>query len=134
MKLRIFYDNHCPLCVAEMRQLKALDENQQLELVALNEPEFIHRYPYIDPIKASRKLHGELNNGELLLGLDVTCTAWSLVGKHKWLKMLRWPGIRYLADGVYLLFARYRSNIAYLLTGKTSCESCSLDINQKNCS
>ena len=130
MMLRIFYDGHCPLCLAEMRQLKHHDHDNKIELINLHDEDFSKRYPYIDPSKANDILHGQsIESGELFYGLDVTCKAWSLVGKHKWLMMLRWPLVRHIADAFYLFFARYRSRISYLLTGKSRCE-CALENNQ----
>jgi len=128
MQLTIFYDSQCPLCLAEMQQLKAYDNAGRLNFVNLNTDDFSQYYPHIDQNHANRILHGQLETGEILLGLDVTYRAWSLVGKHKWLALLRWPIIRHLADGVYLLFARYRYGISYLLTGKSRCSGqCALD-------
>ena len=121
MQLAIFYDSLCPLCLAEMQQLQSHDVAGRLHFVNLNANDFELHYPHIDKQRANRILHGQLNTGEILLGLDVTCRAWSLVGKHKWLAVLRWPIIRYLADGLYLLFARYRYHISYLFTGKSRC-------------
>ncbi|MDH5426007.1 MAG: DUF393 domain-containing protein [Gammaproteobacteria bacterium] len=132
MKLRIFYDSHCPLCLAEMRQLKHHDHDDKIELVNLHDEDFTKRYPNIDPSIANDLLHGQsIESGELLYGLDVTCKAWHLVGKHKWLMMLRWPVVRYIADAFYYFFARYRSRISYLLTGKSHCE-CTLEKTQIN--
>ena len=128
MQLTIFYDSQCPLCLAEMQQLKDYDDLGRLNFVNLNTVDFSQRYPHIDPDHANRILHGQLETGEILLGLDVTYRAWSLVGKHKWLALLRWPIIRRLADGLYLLFARYRYGISYLLTGQSRCTgNCALD-------
>jgi predicted DCC family thiol-disulfide oxidoreductase YuxK len=127
MKLTLFYDSQCPLCLTEMRQLKTLDGAGHLAFADLHAPDFIERFPYIDRQKACRILHGQLDTGELLLGLDVTCLAWSLAGRHKWLALLRWPIIKPIADAAYLLFARYRYSISWLLTGKSRCKSCSLD-------
>ncbi len=127
MKLTLFYDSHCPLCVAEMCQLKACDSAGRLAFADLHAPDFIQRYPHIDKLKACRIMHGQLDSGELLLGLDVTCLAWSLAGRHEWLALLRWPIVKPIADAVYLLFARYRYPISWLLTGKSRCHSCSLD-------
>lgn len=132
MKLTLFYDSHCPLCLAEMRQLKAFDSVGQLAFADLHAPDFFERYPHIDRLKACRILHGQLDSGELLLGLDVTCLAWSLAGRHKWLTLLRWPIVKPIADAVYLLFARYRGHISWLLTGKSRCNSCSLDALEYN--
>ena len=126
MILKIYYDNHCPLCLFEMQQLKSHDHNENISLIKIHDANFSTQHPHINPLEAIRILHGQLNTGELLLGLDVTCKAWDLVGKHKWLKLLRWPVIRVLADTTYLFFARYRSTISFLLTGKKSCRSCQL--------
>jgi len=125
--LTIFYDSHCPLCMAEMAQLKDLDNQKKINFADLHAADFNQIYPYIDQSKANQILHGELLSGEILLGLDVTCKAWSLVGKHKWLAILRWPIIRIFADAIYRIFARYRNTISYLLTGKKPCKQCSLD-------
>jgi predicted DCC family thiol-disulfide oxidoreductase YuxK len=126
MRLTIFYDGGCPLCMAEMRQLQASDRDGKLVFVNLHDVDFSERYPHIDPVRADRLLHGQLESGELLHGLDVTCLAWSLVGKHKWLSVLRWPILRPLSDLAYRLFARYRHGISRLLTGRPRCTSCTL--------
>ena len=126
MTLTIFYDSLCPLCMTEMKLLESNNQYKRLKLIDLHDDNFNKQFPYINKSKAMNILHGELDNGELLLGLDVTCTAWTLVGKHKWLMILRWPIIRILADATYLFFARYRSQISHLLTGKKLCTQCSL--------
>ena len=127
MILTIFYDGQCPLCMAEMRQLKHHDRQGNILFVNLHSENLIEEYPHIDPVKANQILHGQLDSGELLLGLDVTCKAWQLVGKHTWLKILRWPVVRILSDAIYLLFARYRNKISYIVTGTAPCTSCSID-------
>lgn len=127
MTLTIFYDSQCPLCLAEMQQLKAYDNDNRIHLVSLHAEDFHLHYPHIDREKADQILHGMQDNGEMLYGLDVTCSAWTLVGKYKWLKVLRWPLVQPVADIVYLVFARYRNTISFLLTGKKRCNSCLLD-------
>lgn len=121
--LRIFYDSHCPLCMKEMQHLRASDLNQRIDLVDLHDENFSSRYPMINKDTAMGKLHGQLSSGEMIYGLDVTCVAWSVVGKYRWLKILRAPVIKPVADVFYKLFARYRSTLALLLTGKRHCTS-----------
>ncbi len=125
-ELTIFYDGRCPLCASEMKQLRQLDDAGKLYLEDINQPDFKQRFPHIDPVEADRVLHGELANGTLIYGLDVTQQAWALVGRHQWLKLLRLPLIRWFADLGYLFFARYRRQISRLLTGSSRCdtESC----------
>lgn len=128
MILTIFYDSYCPLCSAEIEQLKAYDSKHQLSFEDVHAVDFLQRYPYIDQVKANKILHGQLSNGEMIYGLDVTCMAWTAVGKHRWLAIFRWPGIRWISDRAYLFFARHRNAIASLLMKK--CESKN---DQKNC-
>ncbi len=127
MRLTIFYDSQCPLCAIEMRQLLSCDKHDRIELADIHAEDFSQQHPDIDPQQAYAVLHGKLDSGELLLGLDVTCKAWQLVGKHHWLRILRWPLIRPLADVVYRVFAKYRNPISRLLTGKSACNRCGLD-------
>jgi predicted DCC family thiol-disulfide oxidoreductase YuxK len=108
----------------EINQLRAYDICDQLSFEDIHAPDFVKRYPYIDHVKANRILHGQLSDGQMVYGLDVTCMAWKMVGKHGWLSVLRWPVIRWFADHAYLFFARYRNTISSLVTGKKSCQSC----------
>lgn len=128
MILTIFYDSFCPLCSAEINQLKTYDSNNQLSFADINAVDFVQRYPYIDKVEANKLLHGELSNGEMIYGLDVTCMAWTTVGKHRWLAILRWPGIRWISDRAYLFFARHRNTISSLLMKKSESTN-----DQKNC-
>lgn len=123
VKLTLFYDGQCPLCAQEMKALTARDTQQQLQLVDIWQPEFATRYPEIDPAAANRVLHAVDDRGDLLLGLDVTARAWSLVGVKRY-NCLRWPLIKPVADIAYRLFARHRYSLSRLITGKARlCES-----------
>ena len=121
MQLTIFYDGTCPLCCNEMQQLKRFDRLNQIHLEDLNASDINQRYPDLDTVKANTILHGLLTDGRWLLGLDVTVKAWGLTGKHRWIKLLRWPLIKPIADITYLAFARNRYRISYLLTGQKRC-------------
>ena len=126
-ELKIFYDGGCPLCLAEMKHLLRLDQYKKIDLVDINQQGFRAKYPNISRTKADQILHGQLADGSILLGLDVTHKAWSLVGKGKWTAIIRWPIIRLIADFFYLQFARHRHFLSRLITGQDRCESCSLE-------
>lgn len=125
-KLTLFFDGHCPLCSAEMRQLSELDVGKRLILVDLHQADFDQQYPHIDKVQANKILQAQQNNGSMLYGLDANCKAWELVGRKRWLGILRWPFIRGVADIGYLIFAKNRSLISYISTGKRRCSSCEL--------
>ena len=124
--LTIFYDGGCPLCAAEMSHLNSLDTSGKIAFEDIFAVDFEARFPHIDQREADRILHGQLADGELIFGLDVTYQAWVLVGKRKWVAVLRWPVVKQLADLGYLFFARYRYTISRLITGQSRCESCAI--------
>ncbi|WP_038173462.1 thiol-disulfide oxidoreductase DCC family protein [Vibrio pacinii] len=121
IKLTIFYDGLCPLCVKEMNSLHRHDKNHAIKLVDTQSSDMQH-YPTIDKHRAGQILHGLKQDGELLLGLDVTYYAWKLVGKGWLYAPLRWSVVKPLADWAYLKFARNRYRWSKLLTGKSKCE------------
>ncbi|GGA83564.1 redox protein [Neiella marina] len=126
IKLTVFYDGTCPLCVKEMNALARYDKKQQIKTVDLYSDEFAN-YPQIDQQKADRVLHAIDDEQQLLLGLDVTHRAWQLVGKGWMYAPLRWKWIKPLADRCYLYFANNRYEISMWLTGSARCnkDSCS---------
>jgi predicted DCC family thiol-disulfide oxidoreductase YuxK len=119
--LTLFYDSYCPLCANEMDQLRRLDTHKRLRFADIHAVDFSQRYPDIDPQAADRILHARYDDGRMIYGLDVTHQAWALVGKQRWLAVLRWPVIRWFADLGYRFFARYRYGISLVLTGQRRC-------------
>ncbi len=126
-ELTIFYDGGCPLCVAEMRHLDRLNSEAKIAFENIYEADFCVRYPQIDLQSADHILHGQLADGAMIYGLDVTYNAWALVGRRKWVAVLRWPLIKQCADLGYRFFAKYRYGISRLLTGQDRCETCSIE-------
>jgi predicted DCC family thiol-disulfide oxidoreductase YuxK len=128
--LTIFYDGYCPLCIIEINKLKGLDKEQNILFVDIQTPIFATQYPELDWHTLDARIHGYLADGRLISGLDVTYLAWKLVGKGWVYAPLRWPVIRWFADAVYLVFAKYRHPLSYLLTGKKRCVPCEAQPNQ----
>lgn len=122
--LTIFYDSYCPLCLMEMDKLKQLDKQESIAFVDIQHPSFSASYPHLDWQSLNARIHGYLQDGRLISGLDVTYLAWKLVGKGWVYAPLRWPVIRWFADIAYNVFAKHRYRISYLLTGKKRCVPC----------
>ena len=125
-KLTIFYDGNCPLCSLEMQKLKRFDKDDRIVLVNLHQDNFHTSYTYIEFDKAMAILHGQYQ-GKILLGLDVTHRAWTLVGRGALVAPLQFPIIKQLAHGGYLLLAKYRLPISNFLhkrfgIGVATCE------------
>ncbi len=120
--MKVFYDGDCPLCAKEMLSLKRHDHNQRIQLIDIQKGDFSRNYPGIDKQQALSILHGQTDDGKMYYGLDVTYLAWSAVGKHRWLKLLRIQPIKWFADRAYLLFAGNRNRISgccWPITAKT---------------
>ncbi|WP_328824440.1 thiol-disulfide oxidoreductase DCC family protein [Thalassotalea algicola] len=136
--LTIFFDGSCPLCTLEMDKLKQYDHNNAIELVNIHQADFQFHYPGIDVDKAMRILHGYYN-GEVLLGLNVTHRAWTLVGKGVYVAPLAMPIFKQIAHICYLVVAKYRKPISQFLyrnfqLGKNTCDkrSCYEKYNNAN--
>lgn len=112
--LTIFYDGNCPLCATEMAHLKAHDTKNKISLVNIHDDGFSTNYPSVCFNDAMKILHGHYNS-QLLLGLEVTHRAWTLVGKGFWVAPLNWPVIKTISHWLYLGLARYRHQISALL-------------------
>ncbi|MBT0585878.1 thiol-disulfide oxidoreductase DCC family protein [Alteromonas oceanisediminis] len=119
----VFYDGNCPLCMTEMKHLMKRNTQQKLIFVDINHPQFSTDHPGLSQRDLQAKIHGRWSHGEMLTGLDVTYTAWRLVGKGWLYAPLRWPVIRWFADWAYTVFARHRQRISTLLMGKSQCEN-----------
>lgn len=112
--LTIFYDGNCPLCTLEMQKLKRYDSKNAIVLENLHQENFQTLFPNIKIGKAMKILHG-LYQGEILLALDVTHRAWTLVGRGTLVAPLQFPIIKQLAHGGYLFLAKYRHPISNCL-------------------
>ena len=124
MKLTLLFDSYCPLCTAEMKLLGNLDIERKLIFVDIHAVDFSNRFPAVDPVLANKILHGIYEDGSIIFGLDVTHQAWRAVGQKPWLAILRWPIIRWFTDFAYVIFAKNRYAISWLITGKKRCVPC----------
>jgi predicted DCC family thiol-disulfide oxidoreductase YuxK len=113
-KLTIYYDGNCPLCSLEMQKLKRYDDKKLIILVNLQQDNFTKHFPHINVANALQILHGEYQ-GKLLLALDVTHRAWTLVGRGALVAPLQFPVIKQVAHASYLLLAKYRYPISNFL-------------------
>jgi len=80
-------------------------------LVNLHDNDFENNFSHIDPNQAMRILHGEYQ-GNILLALDVTHRAWTLVGKGWLVAPLQFPIIKQISHAIYLILAKYRQPIS----------------------
>jgi predicted DCC family thiol-disulfide oxidoreductase YuxK len=123
MAFKIFYDGKCPLCEIEIDHLKRRNKQGQLSFVDITGEDFSQSYPHLDWQTLDARIHGEYEDGRMIVGFDVMHEAWSRVG-FAWLyKATRLPGLRFIFDKVYLLFAKHRHTVSYWITRKKRCDT-----------
>ena len=126
-ELIVFFDGRCPLCVIEIEHLQRLNSERKLSFEDIFHASFAQRFPHINLQSAEAILHGQLASGKIIKALDVTYLAWSLVGKRRWVAVLRWPIIGRLANICYSIFAKHRKKITSVLQRQPICASCESD-------
>ena len=118
-KLTFLYDGGCPLCKRETDFLKARDKFGNIKFVDINSDDYdLTNYQNISYKKAMSNLHGILNNGNLIQGLDVLAYAYQLVGLGWVYFPIKIPIISNLLKIFYSFWAKYRLKI----TGRNSLE------------
>ena len=131
MAFTLFYDGLCPLCEKEMAQIMKRDKQRNINFEDISLPDFAERFPHLNVDDLNARIHGQLDSGDMITGLDALHKAWSLVGVSWLYAPMRWPVISWFADHLYLLFAKHRYTLSYWLTGKKRCESNRCDFKLK---
>lgn len=106
----MFYDGSCPLCRMEVNHLKR-DDNGTVHFVDVDKKEFGQQYPQLNKEDLNAKLHCYSESDGWITGLDANVAIWKSLGKGHWVKWLRWPIIRPIADWGYRAFAKYRKRL-----------------------
>ncbi len=124
-KLTFLFDGGCPLCLRETNFLKKRDISNQIAFVDINSKDYSQSsFNNITYSEAMSNLHGIMENGETIKGLDVLAYSYELIGlgwvyyplKIKFLSPILRMLYRYWAK--YRLQITGRSNIEKLCTSK----------------
>ena len=123
-KLIFLFDGGCPFCLRETRFLKSKDVLKKINFVDINSddynPIFFKDISYAE---AMSNLHGILENGDIIKGLDVLAFSYELVG----LGWIYYPlKIKFLApilNLIYQYWAKYRLKITGRSNTKKICTS-----------
>ena len=127
-KFIFLFDGGCPLCLRETSFLKKRDSLNKINFVDINsndyKPSLYRNISYSD---AMSNLHGILENGNIIKGLDVLAYSYELVG----LGWVYFPlKVEFLAPILRLFYkywAKYRLNI----TGRSNIEKvCTFECEQ----
>ena len=118
-KLIFLFDGGCPLCLRETNFLKKRDSLNQISFVDINRedynPTFFHEISYLE---AMSNLHGILENGDLIKGLDVLAYSYELIGLGWVYYPLKFQILSSVLRHFYRFWAKYRLQI----TGRSNIE------------
>jgi predicted DCC family thiol-disulfide oxidoreductase YuxK len=110
--LTLYFDGHCPFCVAGMERLRGWNAAGRLAFVDIAAPGFDPAPLGVDMAALNRELHATTREGELLVGIDSMLAAYTLVGQAWRVAPLRVRMLRPLLARAYRWFARHRYGIS----------------------
>ena len=118
-KLIFLFDGGCPLCLRETNFLKSKDELNKIDFVDINNVNYNPvLFKDISYAEAMSNLHGILENGNIIKGLDVLAYSYELIG----LGWVYYPlKIEFVAP-VLRLFYKYWAKYRLKITGRSNIE------------
>ena len=118
-KLTFLFDGGCPLCLRETNFLKKRDISNQIAFVDINSKDYNQSsFNNITYSEAMSNLHGIMENGETIKGLDVLAYSYELIG----LGWVYYPlKIKFLSP-ILRLFYRYWAKYRLQITGRSNIE------------
>ena len=113
------FDGGCPLCLRETRFLKRKDVSNKINFIDINNDNYNPLlYQDITYTEAMSTLHGILENGDIIKGLDVLAYAYKLIG----LGWVYYPlKIKFLSP-LLRLFYQYWAKYRLKITGRSNIE------------
>ena len=119
-KLVFLFDGGCPLCVRETNFLKSKDIQNQIKFVDINDEKYNSKlFSDISYEMAMSNLHGILENGVIIKGLDVLAFSYELIGLGWVYFPLKIKFLSPLLRLIYRYWAKYRLQI----TGRPNIEA-----------
>jgi predicted DCC family thiol-disulfide oxidoreductase YuxK len=122
LAFEVFYDGACPLCVREIRMLQRRDVRGRIGFVDIAAPDFDAAAVGVTWDGLMARIHGRLPDGTLVEGVEVFRQLYAAVGFKRLVAFTRLPGVAWVLDGAYRLFAQNRLR----LTGRCDDGACAL--------
>ncbi len=118
-KLTFLFDGGCPLCLKEISFLEKRDISNQIAFIDINSKDYDQNlFNDISYSEAMSNLHGIMENGEIIRGLDVLAYSYELVGLGWVYFPLKIKFLSPILKLVYRYWAKYRLQI----TGRSDIE------------
>ena len=123
-KFIFLFDGGCPLCLRETKFLKKKDVSNKINFIDINEDSYNPSlYQDISYEKAMSNLHGILENGDIIKGLEVLAYSYKLVGLGWVYYPLKIEFLSPVLKIFYQFWAKYRLKITGRSNIKKLCTS-----------
>ncbi|MDO5623601.1 MAG: DUF393 domain-containing protein [Pseudomonadota bacterium] len=114
--LTLYYDASCPLCAAEMHNLRLRDVDSRLRFVDASASGFADAPEGVTTPELMALMHARTADGQVLRGVPAFELAYAAVGLHGVARLLRAPWLRPALDRLYPFVARHRQRLPRVLT------------------
>ena len=123
-KFIFLFDGGCPLCLREIKFLKKKDTLDKINFVDINDDSYNSIiYQDISYKQAMSNLHGILENGDIIKGLEVLAYSYKLVGLGWVYYPLKIEFLSPVLKIFYQFWAKYRLKITGRSNIKKLCTS-----------
>jgi predicted DCC family thiol-disulfide oxidoreductase YuxK len=109
--LTIYYESACPLCNAEIINLKSRNGAGLLRFIDVSAPGFVPQLGGLTQRDLLGAIHAQRADGAVVKGVDVIGLAYNAVGVQWIATLIRWPLLGAIAAASYRLLARIRRRI-----------------------
>lgn len=113
----VFFDGECPLCGKEIAMLQRLDRRQAIRFTDISTLDFAAERLEKDYETLMGSIHGRMPDGSWVSGVEVFRQLYTAVGYGGIVSLTRVPGLSWLLDMLYVVFARNRLT----WTGREAC-------------
>jgi predicted DCC family thiol-disulfide oxidoreductase YuxK len=123
-RFKLLYDGQCPFCRLEARWLQRWNRHGRLVFEDISTPEFDSSRYGVTREDVMGIIHGVFPDGRIVRKVEAFRQAYRAVGLGWLLAPTGWPVLRWVFDGFYALFARYRVSVGRLIGGSCATGSC----------
>jgi predicted DCC family thiol-disulfide oxidoreductase YuxK len=119
-RFKLLYDGECPFCRREVALLKRFDRGDSLNLEDIAAVGFDPARYGLSRGEVASELHGIMPDGRMVRRVDALREAYRAVGLGWLVAPAGLPGIHWMLDRMYGIFARNRVRLGSMFGGRCS--------------
>ena len=105
----VFYDGGCPLCRREIAHYQRIDRERRIQWTDIQQQPDTLQAHGLSWQQAMQRMHVRDSDGQMVSGAAAFAALWSHIPRYHLLAVfVSLPGIHWLAEQVYSVFARRR--------------------------